>query len=521
MVHGLLKTAGEANGGDGGYFYVSYYDTSIGTDLPGVAYVITNESYDKIYQHDVGGENALYSKIPMYLSEFTAEEGTVIASVGTQFEKAGMKYELGIIVNGVVLLTQKGTSKYGGYETIQLNKLVQLNKGDKFRVVFINKLHAVFDTRIPVQSGKSFFSIDGGDTWGDLKTLKSIAIVKAYTINDIKATKNVVGFYKNTSFTAKVSPGQKVTFVFNKKNYYRTAGADGLAKLNINVKPGDYSITTIINKTKIVSYVKIKSTVISKNVARGYNSNYNYKVKLVDFAGKALAKTNVKVSVNGKSKTYKTDASGYITIKFKKLTKSQKISVKNPKTNQVKKTTIKVVSRFSGAKNVVMYYFDGHAFKAKIIGNDGKAVGKNQVVTVKFMKKTYKLKTNSKGYVSLKILYIATPGSYKITATYKGQTIKKTVKVKQNLKTKKYTVKQSAKKLVVTAKVKNGKTAIDGILVVLNLNGKSYAIKTNKQGNAIFTLDKKIISKLKAGRTYTMKFRVNANTIKTTLKVKA
>lgn len=383
-------------------------------------------------------------------------------------------------------------------------------------------MYSVGDTRIPVESGKSYASADNGKTFQDLKSVKKIAIVKAYTIDDIKVTKNLVKYYKNTKqFTAKVSPGEKVTFIFNKKKYTRTAGPDGLAKLNINAKPGGYKITTIFNKTKIVSYVKIKHTVISKNVARGYNSNYNYKVKLVDSAGKALAKTKAKVSINGKSKTYKTDKNGYITLKFKKLTKTQTVSVKNPKTKEVKKTKIKVVSRFSGVKNIVMYYFDGHKFKAKIIGNDGKAVGKNQVVKVKFNKKNYKLKTNAKGYISLKIPDTATPGKYKLTATYKGQTIKKTVKVKQNLKTKKFTVKKSAKKLTVKATVKNGKAAISDIWVNININGKAYAIKTNKHGNTIFTFSKKFISKLKAGKTYPIKFSVNRNTIKTTLKVKA
>ena len=77
-----------------------------------------------------------------------------------------------------------------------------------------------------------------------------------------------------------------------------------------------------------------------------------------------------------------------------------------------------------------MYYYDGHKFKARIIGDDGKYVGKNQVVAIKFNKKTYKVKTDSKGYVTFKIPYTAKPGKYVLTATYKGQTIKKTVKTK-------------------------------------------------------------------------------------------
>ncbi len=68
--------------------------------------------------------------------------------------------------------------------------------------------------------------------------------------------------------------------------------------------------------------------------------------------------------------------------------------------------------------NLVMYYFDGSKFKAKIIGNNAKVVGKGQIVTIKFNKKTYKVKTSAKGYVSLKMPRTLKPGTYKLTATY-------------------------------------------------------------------------------------------------------
>ena len=112
----------------------------------------------------------------------------------------------------------------------------------------------------------------------------------------------------------------------------------------------------------------------------------------------------------------------------------------NPSTGEVFKTTIKVVSRFSGNKNVNMYYNDGSKYSVKVYGNNGNAVGKNQVVTIKINKKIYKVKTNKNGYAILKIPNIFAPGKYMITATYKGQTIKNTLNVKQVLKSNKVTV---------------------------------------------------------------------------------
>ncbi len=141
-------------------------------------------------------------------------------------------------------------------------------------------------------------------------------------------------------------------------------------------------------------------------------------------------------------------------------------------------------------------------------------------MTIKLNKKTCHVKTNANGYVTLKIPSTTKLGSYKLTATYKGQTIKKTIKVKQNLKTSKYTVKKSAKKLTVKATLKNGKIAGKNKKITLKLNGKKFTAKTNKNGIAKFTIKKNVIKKLKAGKKYTMKVTYLKNTIKTTLNVK-
>ncbi len=515
----IVKNSWGTGWGDGGYFYVSYYDTSI-ADEPSVAYIINNDSYNRIYQHNVGGIGEWAENAKYYANKFIADEDELIAAVGTFFDVAGKNYEFSISVNDVEVYTQKGVSKFGGYETIKLDKFVQIKKDDTFLIKFKNMMYYDRLLRIHVEKDQSFASSDG-KSWKDLSTEDIVAILKAYTVSDINITTNLEKYYNNeTIFVAQVGPGEEVIFEFNGENTTVKANENGLANLTIDVDVGGYPITTYYNNITIVNYVLIKSTIISSNVTRGYNSNYNYKLQLLDSAGNPINKTAVPIAIKGKFKNYTCDESGYITLPFTKLTKQQTITVVNPVTGDNRLTKIVVKSRFSGASNVAMYYFDGSKFKARIVGNDGKFVGKNQVVTIKLYKKTYKVKTDSKGYVTLKIPNTLKPKSYKLKATYKGQTITKTIKVKQNLKTSKYTVKKSAKKLTVKAILKNGKKAVKGKKITLNINGKKITAKTNKYGVAKLVIKKNIIKKLKAGKKYTIKVTYLKNTIKTTLKVK-
>jgi hypothetical protein len=157
----------------------------------------------------------------------------------------------------------------------------------------------------------------------------------------------------------------------------------------------------------------------------------------------------------------------------------------------------------------------------RVKDDNGNFVGKNKVVTIKIGKKSFKVKTNAYGYATLKIPYKITPGKYTISAKYKGQTVKNKLTVKQVLKTTKTVkVKKSAKKLVLKATLKKGKTAIKSKIVKFKVNGKTYKGKTSKYGIAKVTIKKAAIKKLKAGKKYTIKVSYLSDTVKATLKVR-
>lgn len=185
----------------------------------------------------------------------------------------------------------------------------------------------------------------------------------------------------------------------------------------------------------------------------------------------------------------------------------------------IKAYTLEDNSKLS-ASNLAMDYNDGSCFKVTVTDWDGKLAGAGKVVTFKINGKTYTEKTNSKGVAQLKITDV--PKKYTITASYLGSTIKKTVNVKQVLKSAKtVNVKKSAKKLVLKATLKTSKgKAIKSKTVTFKFNGKTYKAKTNSKGIAKVTIKQNVIKKLKKGKTYTVKVTYIKDTIKTSVKVK-
>lgn len=175
------------------------------------------------------------------------------------------------------------------------------------------------------------------------------------------------------------------------------------------------------------------------------------------------------------------------------------------------------VPRITNAKDVSMYYYDGTKYSVKIYGVYGKLVGAGEIVSFKIGSKTYKVKTDKKGVASLKITDL--PKKYTITVSYKNVKVSKKLTVKQILTLKAVKVKKSAKKLVLTATLKKGKTALKSKKLTFKFNGKKFYAKTSKKGIAKVTIKKSVLKKLKAGKKITYQVTYLKDTVKRTAKV--
>jgi hypothetical protein len=158
----------------------------------------------------------------------------------------------------------------------------------------------------------------------------------------------------------------------------------------------------------------------------------------------------------------------------------------NVKVNQLKTaiSAAKVTTTYGTTKNLVVTLKSG----TKVLSG--------KYVVVKLNNKNYKVKTNSKGQATVKVPATLIPKSYKATLTFAGDTnyVKSTgyVYVVVNKAKPVFTAKATAsygvkavKKYTAVLKSDKGKV-IKNAQVTLKVNGKTYSVKTNAKGQAIF-----------------------------------
>ena len=524
----ICKNSWGSNWGDGGYFYVSYYDKSL--TAAAVGFTFDNvEHYEKLYQNEVVGISG-FSQQNTYGQLFTSEEGDIIAAVGTYFEAEKIPYTITIFLDKRPVYTQSGKSTHAGYETIKLKKYIAVDPNSTFEIRITSNSMPFAKNMRNIESGVNYMIV-GGEVI-DLATKNVIAPVKAYTYHSPVITKDVVKYFdkKETIYTVyNVSDVDTIKATFQNKNY-NIKITNGTGSISLGVLPaGEYLVTITYHNQTFSSAVIVKTTIFSddqKSMTMAYNAkSQSFGVQFLDSNGNPLKNTKVTAKFDNKALSgAKTNSEGILTIDINPKNKIGKhyIDYVNPKTGEKSRITINVVSRFAGNKNVNMYYYDGHTYKVRVRADNGQYLGKNQVVTIKIGKYAYKVKTNAKGYAVLKIPSKITPGKYKITTTYKGQSVKNTLVVKQVLKTTKtVSVKKSASKLVLKATLKKGKTALKSKVIKFKVNGKTYSAKTNAKGIAQATIKKANIAKLKAGKSYTIRVSYLSDAVKATLNVRS
>ena len=328
------------------------------------------------------------------------------------------------------------------------------------------------------------------------------------------ATGTVTVKYGNGVYTADVVNGTATVSV--------PTAAAGTQTATVEYS-GDANYASASSEVQIT--VKANGKIIAENIKRGVNSPYDYLATLVDNEGNPIS--GVEITFTILDQTYKatTNASGIATVSagltvVDGAATQYYVTVTNPYTLENTTATTTIVPRLivlSG--DLTADYLENPAYTVQAFGDDGEAVGAGEIVQFVFAGKTYEIATNESG-IAVRTIGLA-PGQYAVKACYAGYNTTATVfKVNQVMKVTSGTLKKTAKSytLKATLKSSDGK-ALAGKEVTLTFNGKKYTVTTDSKGVASYTIKSSVISKLKAGKTYTLYARYVNDVVKGKIKV--
>ena len=304
-----------------------------------------------------------------------------------------------------------------------------------------------------------------------------------------KGSYNVILKDSNTNSTLS---NKKVNFIINNNEYSATTNSNGVASVNLDLKPGTY--TSIVYfagddaydaSNNLTSPVKILPTISAKDITKYYKGTAQYSATFFDSQGNTLKNRKVTITVNGKSYSKKTNSKGVVSLPVDLKPGNYKIVSTDPITGYKLTTNFKILSTISSSE-FKKVSGDSNRFRAQFFKSNGKALA-NKFIKVKVNGKLSKFKTNSNGKISLALNNLK-PGTYKLTC-YNNDGLTKSYNVKiyrissTKLTTHTYTfIPGDNKEIKVRFSTSLGDDSKAGKIIKITINGVTYSKKTDSNG---------------------------------------
>ena len=193
------------NFGENGFFYISYYDTNIGTHNVVYTDIENTDNYDHIYQSDLCGwvGQLGYNKDSIYgANVFTAEGNETLKAASFYATGKDSQYELYVVrqfedETSLEKMIPVASGKLGnaGYYTVDFNQGIEVDAGERYAVVLYiitpGSVHPMAieyaadeaTENVDLDDGESYISANGSK-WVSVDTVeKSNLCIKAFSDN--------------------------------------------------------------------------------------------------------------------------------------------------------------------------------------------------------------------------------------------------------------------------------------------------------------------------------------------------
>ena len=251
---------------------------------------------------------------------------------------------------------------------------------------------------------------------------------------------NLTKNYKNSSqFYATIVDANNqtlanttVTFYVNGVYYNRTTDSEGRAKLNINLSPGKYIITstnTVTNESRQnIIEVRFGNSIIADNLYKLCKDDSRpFYATALDYDGNPLANVTITFYVNGVYYNRTTDSDGRAKLNINLPPGEYSIISTNTITGQSTSNLIRVMSPFVEANDLVKKYNTDTQFKVQLMLN----WGRGQTVSFYINGVSYN-RTADMNYCVAALNINLMPGQYIIASTTNNYTIYNTITVLEN-----------------------------------------------------------------------------------------
>ena len=340
--------------------------------------------------------NVTYSK-----SEDTREP-VIYGEDLSMYYKNGSRYEVSIYQDGKIINSQNNDSKVI-FNVNGVNYTKELVNGKASIGINLNPGNYTITT--------FYHYTDGLAT----KT-NNIEVLSTILAND------VVKFFRNgTQYCVKFLDGcgsplvnASVIFNINGVFYKKQTDDNGMAKLNINLRPGVYILTAMHPDALMYgSNITVLSTILANDVVKFFRNGTQYCAKFLDGCGSPLVNASVTFNINGVLYKKQTDYEGVARLNINLFPGKYILTAMHPD-GLMYGYNITVLSTIYG-DDIVKFFRNGTQYCAKFLDGCGSPLV-NASVIFNINGVFYKKQTDDNGMARLNIDLF--PGEYILTAIH-------------------------------------------------------------------------------------------------------
>lgn len=366
----------------------------------------------------------------------------------------------------------------------------------------------------------------GDDFWDSQIKKETIYVDKQMPIMAVNSNQSVVKIGENITIEISLPEDASGNLSINENYLINIAGECTIINISSSIAGINHVNVTYNGNDKYHSHSQLINLTVEKwdissneiNILVVNHTNPNFEIHLPnDVYG------NVTLIINGKE-YIESLVNGSASFKIYDLMPGEYNAIVvyqgNGKYNQFSiNAKFSVPKPVLKANNINMLYTSGLKYKVHVTAGGTPVIGKKITLIINGKKTT--AITDNKGYASVKINLPPKSTKYSVVAQYQGVKITSKVKVNSILQAKNLNVKKSAKTLKIKVSLKKiNKKYLKGKKITLKFKGKKYTVKTNKNGIAIFKINKNTIKKLKVGKKYNYQVNYLKDSLNMEIKVK-